>query len=249
MANTWSTQRNINKNLKSFSSPGREIFAKPFPGLTKVLAILIAIFIPLTSILLASNIVFRVPDLYNFEINRTGSLEEEDISLIEDDTIGDTIFSYMFHKTSVFQILYEYRGDEHPLFTANDWEAMEKYRSFLDLTFIILIVIFIISIGGFIFMIATKWVRRLRKAYNFAILVYLAILLGSIAIFTNKSAFGKLINNMLGVSLGKEDGLARIFSADLVSTSGLAIIGISLLVMLLGNSIIRYLTKDYRMFD
>ena len=249
MANNWSTQRNLNKNLRSFSAPGRDIFAKPFPAFTKILAILLAIFIPLTSLLLAANIVFRVPDLYNFEINRTSALEEAEISVDEDGAIGELISSYMFHKTDTFQILHEFHGGKVGLFTDNDKQAIEKYRAFMDKTFILLVIIFVISIGGFIFMCATKWIRRLRKAYNVAFLFYIAILLGSIAVFLNTEAFASLVNKILGVTLGGNDVLIMIFPPSLVTVSGLAIIAISLLVMLVGNSIVRYLTKDYRMFD
>ena len=249
MARDWNTQRNINKNLRSLGSPGRDIFAKPFPSFTKVLAILLAIFIPLTTILLAANIVFRVPDLYNFEINRTSALEDAEIKIDEDGAIGDLISSYMLHKTDTFQMLHEFRGGKEGLFTDNDKKAMERYRAFLDKTFIILIIIFVISIGGFIFMSATKWIRRLRKVYTVALLFYIAILLGSIAIFLNKGAIQNMLNKVLGVSLGSNDVLDMIFSTSFVTISTLSIIAISLLVMLVGNSIIRYLTKDYRMFD
>ena len=244
-----SVNKNIRKNIRGFHDPGVDMFARRYPRLTRVISILLVVIIPITTILFAANIVFRIPDLYNFELSRTDTLEKADITIEEGNTVGNAIAQFMRHKSDEFQILHEYHGESIPLFSENDQEIMGKYRSFLDKTFVVLIIFLIFVIGSFVFLFAQRWTRRLRKSFIGAIIVYLAMMLGSIFIFVDKPGFAQSFNTKLHVIPFLDDPLPMLFSSHLIIPFGIVLIAISLLLILIGNSITHYWVSDKMMFE
>lgn len=244
--------RNINKNITSYRNPGKDLFAKPYPGLTKMFSIIFAIIVPIVFILLATNIVFRMPDVYNFEISRTSALSEAEIRLTENEktgAIGELISDYMRDNVDEFQINQLYHGEGVPLFTENDQKLIKNYRTFLNTTLTVMILLLLLSVFIYIFLYKTEWHRRLRKTYIATIIIYFGIILGLLWLFFDKSMTNNIINGIFKVSSKKDDILPLLFSDSFLIIILIVIIIISLTLLMVGNSVVRYMTKGSRMFD
>ncbi|MDR2156703.1 MAG: hypothetical protein LBO81_02845, partial [Clostridiales Family XIII bacterium] len=135
MHKSWRVKRNIRKHIRKYDAADSNAAKTARSVLGVALAAVFALTVPISAIFFAANLVFRLPDLYNFDISRT--VVAEDIELkTKTDAIGDLISDYMFHRTDYFQLRAEYQGREKPVFSINDGMNIGRYRTLLDHTII-----------------------------------------------------------------------------------------------------------------
>jgi hypothetical protein len=130
----FSSLRAFAKNL----GPGRRknpwkvnLTKKAFPWHKLAVPVLV-FFLPLFVLLAADNLVFRLPDMYNYHMLDTEILNEKMISAGEED-VARMISGYMTHRTDEFQMKEDLEYLPDNLFTEADGAMAARMRQALDI--------------------------------------------------------------------------------------------------------------------
>jgi hypothetical protein len=214
---------------------------------SKVVAVFLALSLAGSFIPLAANVVFRIPDLYGFDLGRTQSIEDTGISVSGEKT-ADAISSFMRHKTDSLQVKGDASGRQVLLFTSNDGAVMGVLRSFLDNILIIgitLLAVFLVLS----FMLA-KWnrPRELRRAFTGGFVLYGAFVCFTVAVIVFDGPLRKLWTDVIGARFTSADMMPRLFHGGFFLTSWVAVTVITLVIMLVLLSAASRMTKHERMF-
>jgi hypothetical protein len=250
MATYGALKRNLKRSIRPYNetkSPNIGGFASRVIAL--ILAILFALSMVAISIPTASNIIFRVPDLYSFDLARTGVLKEASLD-VKADKVGDVFADYMMHKTDDFQLTATFQGRKKPVFTVGDGAAIQKLRRELDTTLPAVPAGLIVFLIAFIYLYKMGRFRTLRRAYGSAWIIYI-LSMGGLAFALYYGNVGKQIwRDVLGIKLSRSDMLPSLFDSSYFISAYVAVAVISLVLMIVGSSITFALTRNKeRMFD
>jgi hypothetical protein len=250
-----SVQRNFRKNIRSVSGGGPLMSAPRTSGVTllcRVLAVIFALALPLSSVALGLNVALRIPDVYAFDMSRTvveKDLKETVGAAVTSSAIADKMSEYMMHKTDIFQVRAETDTRAYPVFTLGDAAAMEGFRAGLDGVWKFFIVFFPLGLICFVLVPVLRRRAILRRGHFAAMVIYLGTLLG-IAIFTQTGgALASFFDEYLGVSFGEYDVLPTLFDRWLSLEAVAVALGVSLVIMLAAQAVVMKLTKGYRVFS
>jgi hypothetical protein len=211
------------------------------------------------AILSVANVVFRVPDLYSFDMGRTVVADDIELKVavvkndietnITNTAVGEMISDYMLHKTDYFQLRAEYQGREKPVFSINDGMNMSRYRTLLDRCLAAAVLCLIAVVCIFIFLYRTGAKRALRNGYRVAVVVYLLMCAGMSEFVRAGGAVRDFVFHvLLNVRPQNGDVLPLLFGQGYRLGAWIAIIVISLVLMIVGNSVVRIFTKEHKMF-
>ncbi|MDR0851872.1 MAG: DUF1461 domain-containing protein [Clostridiales Family XIII bacterium] len=240
--------RALNKDIKRYRRYNLAASGAVVSFLCKLMAVLFAVLTPLIALSFAGNVIFRIPDLYSFDLERT--LVAEDINLnAQSGEIASLLSDYMMHKRDDFQIRTEYQGIEKPVFTLNDGLAVGRYRAFLDTTFAAFCVMFPLFIAFFILLYHLGRKRYLRRAYWGGIALFFVLLLGMAELVRSAALRFMLLHDVLKVNFGIGDVLPQLFGDGYRLEVFIAVFVISVILIIVGNSVTRILTRDERLFD
>jgi hypothetical protein len=214
---------------------------------SKALAVFLALSLTASFIPLAANVVFRIPDLYGFDLGRTNAIAKTGAE-VSDDKTAAAISSFMRHKTDTLQVRANANGREILLFTGNDGAVMGVLRSFLDNIFIIGVT----SLAVFLalaFMLA-RWnrPRELRRGFTGGFVLY-----GALVCFVAWTiVFGgpakALWTEVIGARFAPLDMMPRLFGGGFFLISWVAVAVITLVIMFSLLSVVRSMTRHERMF-
>lgn len=213
----------------------------------RIFLILLIIIIPFTSIFAAMNLTWRLPDLYRYEFNRSEVTSEVNLS-VSSDTLANFFSEYMLGKLDGFQLTAEYRGRERAVFGQGEASVMEQFRGVLNITFILLCVMFVAIILLYIYLLRNKHKEELRFAYKVGSIVYIAVMALFCIVLSIGSLREKIFDLGLAYSFGEDDILQEMLSVSFLHESLLAVTVISLILMVVGGSITWNLSKPERIF-
>jgi hypothetical protein len=247
MARYGTLKKNIRRNLRAWGEPvptvGRD--SRAIPG--RIVAVFLALSLAGALLPIAANIVFRIPDLYEFDLGRTRAIAETGME-IKDAKVADAISSFLRHRTDSFQAEGVLERHSALLFTRHDSSVMHKLRSFLDN--ILVIGITSLALCCALYFILVRWgsMRSLRRGF----LAGSALYAGLLAAVTLTILFGgplmRVWRGVIGGDFAADDMMPQIFHKGLFLTAWAAVGLVTLVIMFVLLSVTSRLTRVERMF-
>jgi hypothetical protein len=259
MRKSWNVRRNIKKHIRKYNKIDLNAAGQARSAICVILAVIFAAAVPLMAVLSVSNVIFRVPDLYSFDMGRTVVADDIELKVavvkkdvetnITNTAVGELISDYMLHKTDYFQLQAEYQGREKPVFSINDSMNMSRYRTLLDRSLVLACLCLIAGVCIFIFLYRTGAKRALRNGYRVAAVVYVLMCAG----MGELARTGGTVRDFVFYVLLKArpqsgDVLPLLFGQGFRLSAWVAIVVASLVVMIVGHSVTRIFARETKMF-
>jgi len=248
LATYSSLRRNLKRNLTPYNETKMEMpsFVNRFVAF--VLAVILTVSVPVLIIPTAANFIFRIPDLYTFDMNRTANLKEAEISL-KPNQIGSFISLFMRGKADDFDLIDKTEESQKHIFSDNDAIAISSLRDFLDRTVPLPIIAIILFAGLFFTLFRMERYRHIRIAYTIGWILTVIGIGFAFFVYFNKSIRNQFWKDYLEIELGKKDGLSIIFGDELFLFGLIACSAIALVMIIIMGSVTFALTKGReRMF-
>ena len=216
--------------------------------ISKILLLILVPIIPSIPIIIAANITFRIPDIYRYEMNRSGITQE--INLTEPtDNLARFFSDYMLGTLDSFQYTAFFMGRERPIFGIGEEAFMSQCRNVLNMSLVVLV----LMAAAFLFIVWFLFWRKekqvVRIAYYAGSVLYAITGISLIAIILIDELRGKIYTKFAVYKFEETDLLPQLLSAGPFFSENLTvIIVISLIFITFGYSIIKRLTYPDRMF-
>ena len=242
-------EKNYKRNLHRFKDNLVYALALTWSLTGKICAILLVIFLPLVSMFAAANIIFRLPDLYQFDLDRTEVAREIQLEMGTGE-ISNLFSDYMFHKTDEFKPAKNvmFQGKESSVFTRPDRIAMERSRSLLDRAFILFLPFFPLTVFMIVLLLRIGQRRDLWIGYNLGLILYGLIALSALVLGSFPSDRHALYQWMVDVRFTKIDVLPQLFDNGYYVEAACFIIAISAILLFIGRSVIKKFAVLNKMF-
>jgi hypothetical protein len=209
--------------------------------------VIIALSIPFGMLLAGLNISCKLPDLYSFDLNRTGAAKSIGYT-DKNEKIADFMAGYMRHKTDSFILRAKKDGETVSVFTNGDAQAMRKYRNALDVSAGALYALLPVSFAGYLILCLLGRKTALKYSIRAALIVYLGSAVAFGSVMLSKSNSAAFAADIIGVSYERGDVLPHLFSGGLFAEIFALAVGISALAMFLIFALTARLTRDRAMF-
>jgi hypothetical protein len=191
--------------------------------------VFIAAAFPLAAFLTASNIAFKIDDVYKYELDRTGAASDAAYGASGED-VGAAMSKYMRHDSDDLVLVASAFNEEIKVFTENDNIAAGKFRKMLDVSFILVMALWPALVAVFILVVRKEEKRYLRNAFRGSIAGF-ALIFAFIMVFSNSQGFrDRLISGWFGISFSEDDALPQLFSSSFPLSSGVIISIIALVI-------------------
>jgi hypothetical protein len=259
MRKSWKVRRNIKKHTRKYNKIDLNAAGKARSVVCITLAVIFAMAVPVMAVLSVANVIFRVPDLYSFDMGRTVVADDIELKVavvkkdvetnITNTAVGELISDYMLHKTDYFQLRAEYQGREKPVFSINDGMNMSRYRSLLDRSLVVAGLCLIAGVCIFLFLYRTGAKRALRNGYRGAVLIYMLMCAGMGEFVRTGGAVRDFVfYSLINVRPQNGDVLPLLFGQGYRLSAWISIVVISFVVIIVGHSVTRIFTKEVKMF-
>ncbi len=213
----------------------------------RILFCVIAVCVPVVTILSGFNIVFRMPDLYVYEFNKNQTTKEVELGITNDE-LGEFFSDYMMGKEKELNLLVEYRDRERPVFGAVEKLNMENARELLNNSLFVLGGALILGVAGCGVFLAKKKKYELRGAFKAGILVQtLALIACSFALYFDQPR-SFLYHKICTSAFGADDVLPLMLTKEYAQLSVAAASAVSIVLLVILVSVVWRLTKPRRMF-
>ena len=214
-------------------------FARSF--LIFVLILVLSFSVVIASLLSAANVLFRVPDFYRFEFDRTEVYNKLDMAISGTD-LGSFFSDFMLHNKETFALTTEFEGIERELFNQSEAIMMDNIRSFLDICLIwaictLFLVIFLIFVMRF-----NSMAKELRLSLNIGLIIYILSVVGLFIFFYIYNGDMILKEHMMEGEFGPDDLLQKMFDGQFVFDAAIMIFVISFIIMMVTRYIVWKLT-------
>lgn len=216
--------------------------------LERIMIYALGIVVPLASIFGALNIMFRLPDYFRFEFGRIEVSKLLDLS-ISDDELGSFFSKFMMHKQDTFSLTSEYEGVSRNLFNQVESGVMEGFRVILDVSVIVCIVCFLITIGIIFVLHFNRMAKELRKGFNIALLIYLILIVGLVVYFNVYSGDVALLKSLMDGKFVGDALLQQMFDGRFTLDTTVVVIVISFIIMMIIRYIVWKLTAQKGVFS
>ncbi|MDD4564730.1 MAG: DUF1461 domain-containing protein [Eubacteriales bacterium] len=213
----------------------------------RVISVIIAVCVPIVVMLGASNIVFRMPDIYTYEFRSMETVRELNFS-ITDDELGHFFSDFMRGKNEKFELFIDYEDREQSVFGPNEQLNMDNARRLLNYTVYAFGVSALLLIIGYWVLLNKKRKSELRTAFKGGIAVFasLQILLYVLFFYDNTRSF--FYNLIFTNPYGADDLLPLILTKHVAKICIYANSIAAIVIMLIFFSVTWRLTKPRRIF-
>ena len=217
--------------------------------LNLIWSIAIVIVLPIAIILLAGNVVLRVPATYTYHFNDSQAVGEVGSSITGTEFADEIAGYFNSIKSEEFQI-YEENGEfKDPVFDEVESSVMRKCKSTMIWTLFLGIVLFGLSIALYLYLMMTleRPVLRFVGFLSLGVSFLDVLIVGFLIMRSSFRAF--LYEKFIGISLGKETTFHILLGSPfeksyLIFSSVLAIVIICILLY------IHYsVTRERRLFS
>jgi hypothetical protein len=208
---------------------------------------LLILIIPLIALATAANAVFRLPDIYRYEFNRSGVLSEINLE-VSSDELSEFFSGYMFGSFDEFQITAFYMGRMRPIFSIGEGVAMEQMRTWLNESLVALCGMFFLMLFIYWFLLRQDRKEAVRIAYRAGMALYAAIAAGASVILLIDDLRQGVMESFFAYTFDESDILPQLLPPQFVSEGQLLIVVISLIILAVGHSVTKRLTRPDRMF-
>jgi len=215
--------------------------------LVRIMIGILVLCIPITSILVAANLITRAPDLYSFEFTRSQVLSENKIRIGEKE-LSDYISDFMLGKEEEFDYKLETHDGEKDIFNDEETYFMKQVRFALNQTATVLIVVLILIVIGILLLFRYGLKHMVRFSYKLSVGLF-AVFWFAIGWILSSSALGSWYSKIFTEDiLGTDSLLLLLFNDTFVRDWFLALLGISIITMIVIGIILWRLTRPRRMF-
>lgn len=240
-------QKNINNNMRFYQTSTIETGDVARNILNVILVLILAVSVAVTSLFSAINILFRVPDFYRFEFDRTEVYSKLDLGISGTD-LGSFFSEFMFHSRE-FSLSTEFEGIERELFNEAEAAMMDNFRSLLDLFLVIAIVTLLIVLILIVIMQFNRMAKDLRRSLNIGLCIYIISTVGAIVFFNIYNGHIVLYKKMMEGEFGPDDLLKQMFEGRFVLDSSIAVVLISFIIMMIVRYIVWKITAQKGIFS
>lgn len=213
----------------------------------RTLLIIIAVSIPAVCMMGAFNIVYRLPDLYAYEFNRSQVANEIDLG-IKDDELGRFFSDFMKGKEEDFDLFTEYRDREQSVFGTVEKINMENARKLLNYSIYILGGAVLLAAASYSILLARKKKYELRMAFKGGIAVFTFLVAALFAAYALDWSRAFLYGHIFINQFGADDVLPLILTEQFARLSLVAVSAVGLVFLIILASVTWRLTKPRRMF-
>lgn len=214
--------------------------------LMRFLYIALILCIPVTSVLIAENLVSRAPDLYNYEFTKSQVLYDINAG-VSDKEMGEYFSDFMMGKEKEFTYIAD---EDRPvnLFNANESGTMEQVRYLLNVSAVILsAAVFIGTVAAAVFLYRLQK-EKVRTAYKWSWAVYAGIIIGLFASIYIPAVNDIVFQWLYTDGFGADSLLMQLITPVFIRDWFIADFIISLIAMIVLGSVILRITRPKRMF-
>lgn len=205
------------------------------------------LFVPLISILSASNLVLRLPDMYVYQFNSMDLTNEMNLEMTSEE-LGNFFSNYMLGKEDEFAIDTSYVGKEGPQFTAEENAIMRHFRGVLNHSLLVLFILTLLGLVMYIMLFRDDRKEALRVALKCAFFFYLLLLIIGLVGYFIPATRASLYSFIFQYPLQKEGLLTLIFTDSMAKTCLGAMVVVSAVVLGALASLTWRITRPKRMF-
>ncbi len=137
-----------------------------------VLSWLLIICIPAISLGISTNILVRLPDLYQFQMNASQNLSSFNAGG-QEEKVSQAIGKFMQHREAELQYQYDEEEEMALLFSKSDQETMSNIRWWLDLSAVGILLALIITAIAYILLIRDEHLEALRLRFKESWFLYI----------------------------------------------------------------------------
>jgi len=244
MATYRTLKRNISRNIRPYYNEA----SITMPGfvwrlVAFILAAIFAFSVPVFALSASANLIFRIPDVYSFDLSRSNILKDKNLSVKPGD-VGGHINSYMLHKTDDFSLTAESKGKKLELFSQKDRDTMMSLRAFLDRTIPFGVTGLGLMIFCFVILFFMERNIHIRRSFNIGFCISLL----SLGFFAFAIIYDPVRESVwkdhLGVTLGSTDKLPLLFGDGFFITCLIAGSAISIVILLSLASAVFAMTRN-----
>ncbi len=241
-------KKNIKQNIKFYKEPAKAAGEFAQGLLYRVIMIVTGISVAVCSLFGAVNIIFRIPDFFRYEFDRTEVLTQLDIGVSSND-MGDFFSKFMMHGDQPFSMAAEYEGTKQELFGQIEAELMGDFRTLLNVLLIIAIVAFVAAAFLIAILQYNKMARGMRTALNVGLVIYLAVMVISVVYFNVYTGSAAFRDGMLDGKFGVDAILPQMFDGRFILDSTVLIVAISVIIMMIIRYIVWKMTAQKGIFS
>ncbi|MDR3295473.1 MAG: DUF1461 domain-containing protein [Clostridiales Family XIII bacterium] len=214
--------------------------------INRSLFVLLILVLPVICILAAANLTFRLPDVYRYEFSRSEVTKEIGLDLSQDE-LADFFSAYMFGDGD-FQKTAWYMGRERPVFGRGEGTVMGQFRNLLNLSARVLAAAFLLALFSFWFLLRQDKKEALRIAWRAASVLYAACIVALFALFSFEELHTQLYEWYFVYSFDEADILPLLLSRAFFLENAVVVTVLSLIILAVGYSVTKRLTRPDRMF-
>ncbi|MDR3072956.1 MAG: DUF1461 domain-containing protein [Clostridiales Family XIII bacterium] len=245
---TTTLKKNLERNIETFDEGVTDRSRQSDAIITRTVMILFAILFPLCIVCFSANFVFRIPDIYSFDLGRTLSAKEADIDM-ENKDLAEAISEYMFHSKSLQSLNKSVtKTDGKSAFEKKDLNTLTAYRKSLDKGFLVFCIALVLSVALYAFMLHTKRKRTLRRSFLFSFVGFLFWMVLFVSLLFPAKIRMQIFAGGVVSPANKATMLSTLFDTKLFWEMGAVMVAISLLILFTANSVTRAITKETEIF-
>jgi len=194
-------------------------------------------------VIASANVVFRVPDLYNFEIARSDILKELGLN-VEADEVGDALSDFLLHRSDEIALNETVQEKTAPVFSFVESVRIQQLRDILDKSLIVFGVAMVSALLFFILVMIFGKRRFLKVAFRASIAFFCA-LIGVSAVLAVSDDVWKISMDAVGILSADPNGtLERMFSATYRIEAVIALSAGALIMYVILFSVARIFYKE-----
>jgi hypothetical protein len=206
---------------------------------------LLILAIPLTCILTAVNLSARLPDVYRYEFNRSEIVNEMGLGVTNDE-LARFFSQYMLGKLDDFQ--YTDVKRDRPIFGIGEAVFMDRLRSLLNMSLVCLMCAVFLILFTYVFLLRQNRKEAVRLAYKAGAVLY-AVTVAVIAFLLYTHRFpANVLDDFFLYKFEETDVISQLLPSTIILENAFVSVAISLIMLLIGYSFTKRLTRTVGMF-
>ncbi|MDR2088264.1 MAG: hypothetical protein LBP73_02795 [Clostridiales Family XIII bacterium] len=213
--------------------------------INRTLFVLLILTIPLSAILTAVNLSARLPDIYRYEFNRSEIVSEMGLGVTNDE-LARFFSEYMLGTLEDFQ--YTDVKRERPIFGIGEAVFMDRLRSLLNVSLLSLAVMVCFIAFTYWFLLRQDRKEAVRFAYRAGMVLYAGLAAGIAFLLYKREAVTRSLDRFLLYRFEETDVVPQLLPPVILFEVAAVAAVVSLVVLLIGYSITKRLTRVVGMF-
>jgi len=249
LARSLKAKRQIKKHIAGYQDERRGIDVADILAriLYALCALVLAFALPVATFCASANVIFRIPDLYNFELSRSEILKEAKLDVTAAE-VAELMSNYMQHQTEEFSLTSESGSRTVELFSFVEKARMQQLRALLDDGLSLLKLSAALAAAAFLVLTLTGKRRRLRYGFRGATAVFLCLIAFAVAVACI-AAVRDWALGLFGIFFLGDERLLQLFGSVWRVEAMLAVIAVALIQFVAISSASRRLFREQeRMF-